>query len=268
MRFASVLTPSALRQRVGVRVGSVCSTMSPPPQPSPVKGEGVNAKVALLAALFLAGCASNPLSAIKEAVFVPPPATTAKPAPAAPKLGPSALNAIEAPVPEAAQREFTRALQAQRAGRNDEAQRALETLAKSNPELGGVHANLGLLHRAAGRHPASVAALEKAVAASPKQARFWNELGVSYRHAGQFAKAQAAYERALAEDGNSAAAALNLGILHDVYQGDAAKALPLYERALTLTPGDANISKWVADVRKRAGATNTPATPSPKKEAS
>ncbi len=229
--------------------------------PCPFKGEGARKSAALLAALLLAGCASNPISAIKEAVFVPPPTTTAKPAPT---LGTSALNITEAPVPDAAQREFTRALQAQRAGRNDEAQRILEALAKTNPELGGVHANLGLLHRAAGHHPTSVAALEKAVAASPKQARFWNELGVSYRHAGQFAKAQTAYERALAEDGNSAAAALNLAILHDVYQGNAAKALPLYERALALTPGDANISKWVADVRKRAGTSAAPA----KKEAS
>jgi tetratricopeptide (TPR) repeat protein len=262
MRSASVLTPSPLRERAGVRVESVCSTISPPPQPSPVKGEGAKASAALLA-LLLAGCASNPISAIKEAVFVPPPTTAAKPAPAASKLGASALNLTDAPVPDAAQREFTRALQAQRAGRSDEAQRILEALAKTNPELGGVHANLGLLHRAAGKHPASVVALEKAVAASPKQARFWNELGVSYRHAGQFAKAQTAYERALAEDSSLAAAALNLGILFDVYQGDAAKALPLYERALVLTPGDANITKWVADVRKRAGTT----TP-PKKEAS
>jgi tetratricopeptide (TPR) repeat protein len=229
-----------------------------PAKPDPRRSLGC-----VVACVFLlAGCASNPLSAIKEAVFVPPPAPASKPG--TPTLGTSALNIIDAPVPEAAQREFTRALQAQRAGRNDEAQRVLEALAKTNPDLGGVHANLGLLHRAAGRHPASVAALEKAVAASPKQARFWNELGVSYRHAGQFAKAQTAYERALAEDGNSAAAALNLAILHDVYQGDAAKALPLYERALTLTPGDANVTKWVADARKRAGAANT----APKKEAS
>jgi tetratricopeptide (TPR) repeat protein len=239
-------------------------TAGGPAKPDPRRSLGF-----VVACVFLlAGCAGNPLSAIKEAVFVPPPAPASKPgtpAPAStPTLGASALNIVEAPVPEAAQREFTRALQAQRAGRNDEAQRVLEALAKTNPELGGVHANLGLLHRAAGRHPASVAALEKAVAASPKQARFWNELGVSYRHAGQFAKAQTAYERALAEDGNSAAAALNLAILHDVYQGDATKALPLYERALTLTPGDANVTKWVADARKRAGAANT----APKKEAS
>lgn len=226
---------------------------------------------ALFAAAALAGCASNPISAIRDAVFVPaPPAPAAKPASAtpapAPTLGASALAIVEAPVPEAAQREFQRGLQAQRAGRADEAQRIWEALAKSHPDLGGSQANLGLLHRAAGRHPASVAALEKAVAASPKQARFWNELGVSYRHAGQFAKAQTAYERALTEDANLAAAVLNLGILHDLYLNDPSKALPLYERFLTLTPGDANVVKWVADVKKRAGA---PATANAvKKEAS
>jgi tetratricopeptide (TPR) repeat protein len=207
--------------------------------------------------VVIAGCASKPAA----------PQEAAKPAaaqPAAPLLSSSALNIVEAPVPEAAQREFTRALQAQRAGRNDEALRLYEALAKTHPDLGGVHANLGLIHRTAGRHAASVAALEKAVAASPKQARFWNELGVSHRHAGQFAKAQSAYERALEEDGNLAAAALNLGILHDVYQGDAAKALPLYERYAALTPGDANVGKWIADVKKRMSAPAAPA----KKESS
>lgn len=222
--------------------------------------------LALFAGFALVGCSSNPINAIKEAVS---PAPAAKPAaaataptPATPLLGASALNIVEAPVPEAVQREFTRALQAQRAGRAEEAQRLFEALAKSNPDLGGVHANLGLLHRAAGRHAASVAALEKAVAASPKQARFWNELGVSHRHAGQFSKAQSAYERALAADANLGAAALNLGILHDLYFNDAAKALPLYERYAALTPGDANAAKWLAEVKKRAGgpAPNTAAS--------
>jgi tetratricopeptide (TPR) repeat protein len=200
--------------------------------------------------------AAAALAGLLSACASKPPAPPPQPVAAA---KPAAAAVVEAPVPETAQRDFNRALQAQRAGRNEEALRLYEALAKASPELGGVHANVGLLHRAAGKHAESVAALEKAVAASPKQARFWNELGVSHRHAGQFAKAQAAYERALQEDNNLAAAALNLGILQDVYQGDAAKALPWYERYLLLSPGDANVSKWVADVKKRAAGPAVPA---------
>ena len=69
---------------------------------------------------------------------------------------------------------------------------------------------------------------------------------------GQFAKAQAAYERAIALDPGHAAAVLNLGILHDLYLGNGAKALELYDRYLVLSPaGDASVTKWAADLRNR-----------------
>jgi len=168
---------------------------------------------------------------------------------------------VAAPVDAATQAQFDRALQAQRSGRHDEALRLWTALAQVHPELGGVHANLGLLHAQAGRPAEAVAALERAVQASPTQPRFFNALGIAYRSHGQFAKAQAAYERALALDANHAPAVLNLGILHDLYLGNGAKALELYERYLALAPGgDAAVTKWAADLRTRKPAMATPVT--------
>jgi Flp pilus assembly protein TadD len=167
----------------------------------------------------------------------------------------TAAAAAVAPAPPIAaetQAQFDRALQAQRAGRGDEALRLWTALAQAHPELGGVHANIGLIHRQAGRNAEAVAALEVATKASPTQPRFFNELGIAYRVNGQFAKAQQAYESALALDTNHAAALLNLGILHDLYLGNGAKALELYERYLSLAPGgDAAVTKWAADLRQR-----------------
>jgi Flp pilus assembly protein TadD len=224
---------------------------SGPAEPAPRRllGDGLVCR-ALLAGVLLAalgGCATvtHPIAAAQQAAenmvaqVAARAAAEAKPAPIAPEV----------------QAQFDRALQAQRGGRFDEAERLWRALAESHPELGGVHANLGLLHARAGRQAEAVASLERAVQASPTQPRFFNELGIAYRNNGQFAKAKDAYERALALDANHAAALLNLGILNDLYLGNGARALELYERYLALAPGgDANVTKWAADLRQRKPA--------------
>lgn len=157
----------------------------------------------------------------------------------------------EVPVDPRAQAAFDTARRAMRAGRNDEAERQLKALAASNPELGGVHANLGLLYRQAGKLPEAVAAMEKAVQANPKQAVFHNQLGITYRQKGEFNKARDAYEKAISLDAGYASPVLNLGILNDLYLQDRKRALALYDQYLALAGGDAAVTKWVADLKNR-----------------
>ena len=136
-----------------------------------------------------------------------------------------------------------------------DAERRFRSLAQAHPELPGPHANLGLIQRQAGKLPEAVAELETAVKLSPRQPVYWNQLGVTYRQAGQFAKAREAYEKAIALDPGYSAAVLNLGILHDLYLNDGARALDLYGRYLMLQPsGDATVTKWVADLKNRKPA--------------
>ena len=200
----------------------------------------------LACAAAITGCASlaQPLKAERQAVV--PAANALVSAPAA------------VPVSPQAQRAFDDATRGLRAGRTDEAERGFRALVQSNPELGGPHANLGIIHRQAGRLPDAVAALEAAVRLSPKQPVYLNQLGVTYRAAGQFDKAREAYENAIALDPNYAAPHLNLGILHDLVFGDSARALALYDRYLALSPGgDGVVSKWVADLKNRKPAAVT-----------
>ena len=217
----------------------------------------------------MSGCASlngawNSFGSAKEtSAATPAPAasttttTSAPPAVAAPAPAPAE---VLAPVDANAQRAFDAARRLLAAGRTEEAERAFAALAKSNPELGGAQANLGLIYSRAGKTDEAVAALEQAVRASPRQPVFHNQLGIAYRQQGQFAKARGAYEKALDLDPNYAAACLNLGILFDLYLRDGKRALELYDRYLTLPNGkDVAVTKWVADLKNRKPAPNAAA---------
>jgi len=231
--------------------------------------------VALAAALSACASLPDPVAFVKQ-VITPSeeakPAEASKPADptpaeraaAADKARAGAAPAVVVPAPAAAvqaepevpvdaraQAAFDTAKRALRAGRNDDAERQLKALAASNPELGGVHANLGLLYRHAGKLPEAVAAMEKAVQASPRQPVFHNQLGITYRQKGEFTKARDAYEKAIALDAAYASPVLNLGILNDLYLQDRKRALALYDQYLALAGGDAAVTKWVADLKNR-----------------
>lgn len=200
----------------------------------------------------LLACASqpNPTPAVVPAVAATTSTAVPVASPTAP-LTPAASTSTH-PIEPAVQRAFDNAVRAMRDGRVDVARRGFEALIQTHPELGGAHANLGLIHRLAGRLPDAVAALEQAVLVSPAQPVYFNQLGITRRMLGQFSQARAAYESALALDPNYAAAMLNLGILHDMYLGDTNRALELYARYLALTTADGGmVSKWVLDLRNR-----------------
>jgi len=201
--------------------------------------------------LGVGGCStvSDGMSSIKSAVTPgsSAPVGTGSAAPARPAPSP----VYEAPVNPTTQRAFDDASRALRSGRVDEAERAYKSLAQANPELGGPHANLGVIYRQNGRLTESASELEQAVKLNPRQPIYLNQLGITYRQQGQFAKARDAYQRAIAVDGAYAAAALNLGILYDLYLGDSPRALEQYARYLALAPSDPTVTKWVADLKNR-----------------
>ena len=220
----------------------------------------------------LSGCASmpDPMAVVRQVTgstsdSKPAEPDAAKPAQAAPaeraataeKAGPSPIVVPpkraepEVAVDARAQAAFDTARRAMRAGRGDEAERQLKVLAQSNPELGGVHANLGLIYRQAGKLPEATTAFEKAVQVNPDQALFHNQLGITYRQQGQFNKARDAYEKAIAIDATYASPVLNLGILNDLYLQDRKRALVLYDQYLMIAGGDAAVTKWVADLKNR-----------------
>jgi Flp pilus assembly protein TadD len=199
----------------------------------------------LLALTLLAGCASKPPPA-------PSQAKQAAPSQAKESSRPR-TESTEGAVAAGVQRAYDAALDALNGGRRDEAQQALQALAKAEPQLGGPHANLGIIFRQTGKLPESVSELEQAVRLNPQQPVYWNQLGITYRQSGQFAKAREAYEKAIALDPSYSVPYLNLGILFDLYFWDSARALELYDRFLALSPGgDGRVTKWIADLKNQA----------------
>jgi tetratricopeptide (TPR) repeat protein len=207
----------------------------------------------LLGALCAAvsGCASvgGPQAPVQPAAA---PASTSVSG-AKPPAGPAARTETPSGVSAAEQRTFDTALDALSAGHLEEAQRGFLALTQSHADLGGPHANLGIIYRQAGKLPQAAAELEQAVHLNPQQPVYLNQLGIVYRQLGQFGKAREVYEKAIALDPSYPAPYLNLGILFDLYFWDSQHALEFYDRYLSLTPGgDERVNKWVADIKNRS----------------
>ncbi len=159
------------------------------------------------------------------------------------------------PVPAQARAEFARALTAMRAGRDAEATQRLQAMAAAYPKLGGIQANLGLVHARAGRTKDAETAFTAAVRISPEQPAYYNLLGVFQRERGEFDKARRAYEQALSRDPAYAPAHLNIAILYDIYLWEPDKAMIHYEQYRQLVPASSpQVTKWLADLKARQNA--------------
>src|SRR3989449_3975876 len=120
------------------------------------------------------------------------------------------------------------------------------------PALTPAHIDLGIAYARTGDLDRAEASLNKALKSDPKQPVAYNELGMVQRRKGQFAKARTSYEAALAQSADFQYAHRNLAILCDLYLGDYKCAMEHYEAYSRIIPDDAEVAKWIADLRNRA----------------
>ncbi len=120
------------------------------------------------------------------------------------------------------------------------------------PALTAAHIDLGIAYARTGDLDRAEASLNKALKSDPKQPVAYNELGMVQRRKGQFAKARTSYEAALAQSADFQYAHRNLAILCDLYLGDYKCAMEHYEAYSRIIPDDAEVAKWIADLRNRA----------------
>ena len=126
------------------------------------------------------------------------------------------------------------------------------------PHMTAAHIDLGIAYARAGDLDHAEASLHKAVELNPKHPDALNELGLVQRRKGEFTQARTSYEAALTQFPDFHYAHRNLAILCDLYLGDTACALEHYEAYSRMVPGDAEVVKWIADLRNRKSQQEKP----------
>jgi tetratricopeptide (TPR) repeat protein len=138
----------------------------------------------------------------------------------------------------------------------------LARFSEEYPGFAGPLLNLGLIRSRAGDEAGARVLFERAAMVCGHCGSVWNELGVLHGRHGRFAEAEEAYQRAIEVEPGFAAAYYNLAIVYELYIPRPELALQNYEQYLQLggTAGEGqDVQKWVAELRRRVGATPTAA---------
>lgn len=186
-----------------------------------------------LAALLLAGCASQPVERPDRPGEVAT-GTEAKPGttPKAPAKDPNT--------------QFEEALAALKSKNFAEARAGFSLLAKEHPEFSGPLTNLGILDAKANSRTAAIGNFLRAVQANPRNAIAYNWLGMLYRENKDYRGAEQAYLKSLELNPDNPAVVLNLGILYDVYLNHPADALVRYRDYQRMTGSrELKVTAWI-----------------------
>lgn len=147
---------------------------------------------------------------------------------------------------------FAEAVVLMQNGDTGEAEARFEQMAAQYPHRSGPIANLGLLAFQAGDVELARNRFEQVLSVNPAHTVALNHLGVIARMTGDFPAAEQYYLKALATNPEYVPVILNLAFLLDIYLGEPAKALPLYEqyKALADDP-DPRLKDWMFDAKNR-----------------
>jgi len=158
-------------------------------------------------------------------------------------------------VPPRALTLFERAVAAMAAGDTIDAELRFQEFLLLYPDYASAHVNLAIIFAGRGDDQAAARSLADALNVSPEYPQALNQLGMLLRRQGKFQEAEAAYLKAVTASPNYALAHYNLGVLNDLYLQRLDVALVHYEKYQELSDADKQVSRWIADLKRRISAT-------------
>lgn len=216
----------------------------------------------LVASTFIFGCSSNPekdATDTEKSESNKQVDTAASALPAGPAT-PNPYLQTKPNVSSQVENNFRNATAAMQQKNWSQAETILQTLATSNPNLSGVHLNLGIVYRAKNDMAKAEEAFNRAITANSKNLDAYNQLALLKREAGEFSDAELLYQKALGVWRFHPETHKNIAILYELYLGKAELALPHYQAYQQLLPApDKQVDSWVADLQRRVGGGKSPA---------
>ena len=195
---------------------------------------GRTAALAALVLLALAGCASGPKPAESESAV---------------QRGEQELREI----PPQALTLYEQAVASMAGGDTIDAELRFQEFLLQYPDYAGAHVNLAIIFADRDDLQAAENSLTDALIIDPRHPQALNQLGMLLRRQGKFEEAESAYLKAVTASPDYALAHYNLGVLNDLYLRRLDAALMHYEQYQALVGEDKQVTRWIADLKRRIG---------------